>query len=78
MRRNINIILVPGFSYLSLGSILEPMHTLNKLYPEIMIGYKLISIAEEKVFSESGVSINCHNSLQGTLKEIKRTVEMLR
>ncbi len=73
MRRNIKIILVPGFSYLSLGAILEPIHTLNKLYPHLMIAYKLISISDKKVFSESGVSINCHNSLQETLKEIKRT-----
>ena len=72
MRRTIKIVLVPGFSYLSLGAILEPIHTLNKLYPDLMIEYELISISEEKVISESGISINCFNSLQEALKEIKR------
>jgi transcriptional regulator GlxA family with amidase domain len=45
---------------------------MNKLYPDLMINYKLISISEEKVFSESGVSINCLHSLQEALKEMKR------
>ena len=72
MRRTIKIVLVPGFSYLSLGAILEPIHTLNKLYPSLEISFELIPISEPKVFSESGISINCHNSLPNALKEIKR------
>jgi len=72
MRRNIKIILVPGFSYLSLGSILEPLHTLNKLYPDLMIKYELVAIDEQLVTSESGVGVYCQNNLQDTLKDIKK------
>jgi AraC family transcriptional regulator, glycine betaine-responsive activator len=75
MRRNIKIVLVPGFSCLSLGAILEPLHTLKKLYPDLMIQYELISISGETVLSESGVSINCQNQLQEALKDIRRKAQ---
>ena len=75
MRRNIKIVLVPGFSCLSLGAILEPLHTLKKLYPDLMIQYELISISGETVLSESGVSINCQNQLQEALKDICRKAQ---
>ena len=72
MRGNIKIVLVPGFSYLSLGSILEPLHTLNKLYPDLRVNYELISITEKLVISESGINIYCQNVLQEALKDIKK------
>ena len=72
MRGNIKIVLVPGFSYLSLGSILEPLHTLNKLYPDLLVNYELISITDKPVMSESGIKIDCHNILQDALKDIKK------
>ena len=75
MRRNIKIILVPGFSYLSLGAILEPLHTLNKLYPDLKIDYELVSITEDYITSESGVKIYCENVLQDAIKDIKRKAQ---
>ena len=72
MRGNIKIVLVPGFSYLSLGSILEPLHTLNKLYPDLLVNYELISITDKPVMSESGIKIDCQNYLGNlTLKPLK-------
>ena len=70
MRGNIKIVLVPGFSYLSLGSILEPLHTLNKLYPDLLVNYELISITDKPVMSESGIQIDCQNILQDALKPV--------
>lgn len=75
MRRNIKIILVPGFSYLSLGAILEPLHTLNKLYPDLKIDYELVSITEDYITSESGIKIYCENVLQDAIKDIKRKAQ---
>ena len=75
MRQNIKIVLVPGFSYLSLGAILEPLHTLKKLSPDLSIQYELISISGEPIFSESGVSINCQTQLQEAIKDIRRKTQ---
>jgi transcriptional regulator GlxA family with amidase domain len=66
---------VPGFSYLSLGAILEPLHTLNKLYPDLKIDYELVSITEDYITSESGVKIYCENVLQDAIKDIKRKAQ---
>ena len=59
MEKKIQIVLVPGFSHLSLGAILEPLKTLSKLFSEIRLEIEIISISDRSVESSSGISVNC-------------------
>ena len=59
MEKKIKIVLIPGFSHLSLGAILEPLKTLDRLFSEICLKIEIISISERSVESSSGVSVDC-------------------
>ena len=72
MNRNIKIIIVPGFSYLSLGAILEPLQTLKNLYHELILDIELISITDDIIHSKSGISIKCNKSFQHCLKDLTK------
>lgn len=65
------IVLVPGFSHLSLGALLEPLHTLARLAPEIEIRIELGSIDGPKVDSSAGVAVICNISLPECLKSLR-------
>ncbi|MGI9390127.1 MAG: GlxA family transcriptional regulator [Boseongicola sp.] len=65
------IVLVPGFSHLSLGAVLEPLHTLARLTPEADIRIELGSIDEPAVVSSAGVAIVCELSLPDCLKTLR-------
>ncbi|MDE2693342.1 MAG: helix-turn-helix domain-containing protein [Paracoccaceae bacterium] len=73
MNRNIKIVIVPGFSYLSLGSILEPLQTLKNLYRDLVLDIELISITDDAIRSKSGISIRCDTSFQDCLKDLTKT-----
>ena len=62
--KRVTIVLVPGFSHLSLGAILEPLHTLNDIASDVDIVIQVASIAEPRVASASGLSVDCPISLQ--------------
>ena len=48
------VVLVPGFSHLSLGAILEPLRVLGDLAPEVGISVELGAIGDTAVPSSSG------------------------
>ena len=73
MNRNIKIVIVPGFSYLSLGSMLEPLQTLKNLYRDLVLDIELISITDDAIHSKSGISIRCDTSFQDCLKDLTKT-----
>ena len=65
------IVLVPGFSHLSFGAILEPLHTLARLAPEVELRIELGSIDEPAVASSAGVAVSCNYSLPDCLKALR-------
>ena len=70
MVRNIKIILVPGFSYLSFGAIIEPLNTLKRNYSQLNLEIELISITDSPIYSHSGISIKCESTFQACIKDI--------
>ena len=70
MVRNIKIILVPGFSYLSFGAIIEPLNTLKRNYSQLSLEIELISITDCPIYSHSGISIKCESTFQACIKDI--------
>ncbi len=66
------IVLVPGFSHLSLGAVLEPLHALGALAPETDMQIELGSIDEPTVVSSSGIAVTCASSLADCLKTLRR------
>lgn len=64
------IVLVPGFSHLSLGAVLEPLHSLGTLAPETDLRIELGSIGEALVPSASGFSVACPLSLSEILRAL--------
>ena len=65
------IVLVPGFSLLSLGAVLEPLHTLGALAPETEMLIELGSLDELTVASSAGVAVVCSLSLADCLKTLR-------
>ncbi len=64
------IVLVPGFSHLSLGAVLEPLHTLGTLAPETDMCIEMGSIGEALVPSAAGFSVACPLSLSEILRAL--------
>ncbi len=62
--KRVTIVLVPGFSHLSLGAVLEPLHTLGAIVPDVEITIDIASISEADVASASGLVVHCPVSLQ--------------
>jgi len=67
---DVYIVLVPGFSLLSLGAIVEPLKSLNSLLPEPGVRLHLTSIAEPDAESASSVTVHCPVSIKKCLKAI--------
>lgn len=61
--KRVTIVLVPGFSHLSLGAVLEPLHTLGAIAPDVDIKIDIASISEPDIASASGLSVHCPVSL---------------
>jgi transcriptional regulator GlxA family with amidase domain len=57
------VVLVPGFSHLSLGAVLEPLHAVGAISAETAMQIELGSIAELQVPSAAGFSVVCPLSL---------------
>jgi len=64
------IVLVPGFSHLSLGAVLEPMHMLGVLAPETDMQIKMGSMSGPVVPSAAGIGVSCDLSLAECLRSL--------
>ena len=53
------IVLVPGFSHLTLGAIIEPLQTLRRIAPECGIEFELGAINGPDVASSADVRLHC-------------------
>ena len=65
------IVLVPGFSHLSLGAILEPLHRLSALNPKATLRVEVGSVAERQVPSTTGLNVTCELSFSDSLQALK-------
>ena len=65
------IVLVPGFSHLSLGAILEPLHRLSALDPQTTLRVEVGSVAERQVPSTTGLNVTCELSFSDSLQALK-------
>lgn len=61
--RRVTIVLVPGFSHLSLGAVLEPLHTIGTIICDVDIKIDIATISEPDVSSASGLVVQCPVSL---------------
>jgi len=66
------VVLVPGFSHLSLGAILEPLRVLGDLAPESGVSVEIGAIGELAVPSSSGVPVIASLSLSACLQVLGR------
>ena len=67
----IMIVLVPGFSHLSFGAMIEPLHTLGLISPDLAIELALGAIGGDEVVSAAGVPVSCPLSFADCLKTLK-------
>jgi transcriptional regulator GlxA family with amidase domain len=65
------IVLVPGFSHLSLGAIVEPLHTLRQIAPDCEIDIDMGAIGGPEVASSAQVTVHCPLSLGDCLQALK-------
>ena len=73
MGKNIKIILVPGFSYLSFGAILEPLNTLKRNFNQLNLEIELISITDDMICSQLGATVKCDTTFQACMKDIAKS-----
>jgi transcriptional regulator GlxA family with amidase domain len=66
----IMIILVPGFSHLSLGALIEPLHTLGRIEPQLAIEMEIGAIGTDDVVSSAGLAVSCPLSFAECLKSL--------
>jgi transcriptional regulator GlxA family with amidase domain len=66
----IMIMLVSGFSHLSLGALIEPLHTLNRIAPELKVEIEIGSIGKSEIVSAAGLEISCPLSFSECLKSL--------
>lgn len=71
-RGTISVLLLDGFSALSLGSILEPLHFFAERYPDIAPSVDLVSDRSGEVVSNSGLRIDCKLSLASYSERISK------
>jgi transcriptional regulator GlxA family with amidase domain len=71
--KRVTIVLVPGFSHLSLGAVLEPLHTLNTIASDIEIIIDIATISEPDIASASGLRVYCPVSLQACHESLTST-----
>ena len=64
------IILVSGFSHLSLGALIEPIHTLNRIAPELEIEFEFGAIGKDEIVSAAGLEVSCPLSFSECLKSL--------
>lgn len=67
------IVLVPGFSHLSLGAVVEPLHTLGTITSDFDIKIDIATISEPDVASASGLVVHCPVSLQACHASLNST-----
>ncbi|MGI9394128.1 MAG: hypothetical protein ACR2OY_05735, partial [Boseongicola sp.] len=67
----IMIVLVPGFSHLSLGAVLEPFHVLGGLAPQSNVRIELGAIDSAAPVSSAGVAVCCEHTLLDCLKALR-------
>lgn len=65
------IVLVPGFSHLSLGAILEPLHRLKAVKPKTRLRIEVGSVTERQVPSKIGLDVTCELSFSNSLQALK-------
>ena len=65
------IVLVPGFSHLSLGAILEPLHRLKAVKPKARLRIEVGSVTERQVPSKIGLDVTCELSFSDSLQALK-------
>ena len=66
------VVLVPGFSHLSLGAILEPLRVAAELEPDAEVEIKLGSIDQHLVPSNFGAHLKCELLLNDCLQRLRR------
>lgn len=59
----IAIVVLDGFSTLSLGAIVEPLHFFREKFPSIAPRFLLVGGQEKEVRSQSGVAFSCDETL---------------
>ncbi|MFZ1726053.1 MAG: helix-turn-helix domain-containing protein [Albidovulum sp.] len=67
----IMIVLVPGFSHLTLGAIIEPLQTLRRIAPECGVEFELGAIDGPEVASSADVRVHCPLSFADCIKELR-------
>ena len=67
------IVLVPGFSHLSLGAILEPLRVLGDLQPDAQVSIEIGAIGDLAVPSSSGVPVTANLHFGECLKRLTQT-----
>ena len=65
------IVLVPGFSHLSLGAILEPLHRLKAVKPKARLRIEVGSVTERQVPSKIGLDVTCELSFSDSLQALE-------
>lgn len=70
---NVSILMLNGFSTLSLGSLLEPFHFFAKSYPETAPSIELVSTCGRDAVSIGGVHVVCNLQLATYLERLSTT-----
>ncbi len=67
---SISILLLDGFSTLSLGSVAEPLHFFAERYPDIAPSIELLSAGGDDAVSSGGVRVECDLQLADYLEQL--------
>lgn len=70
---NVSILVLDGFSTLSLGSLLEPLHFFSKSFPKTAPNIELVSTCGRNAVSISGVHVGCNLQLTTYLERLPTT-----
>ncbi|MFB9231799.1 GlxA family transcriptional regulator [Pseudohalocynthiibacter aestuariivivens] len=65
------VVLMEGFSTLSLGAIVEPFSYLSQTHPEIAPKLTLVGLRGQQVQSQSGVMVNCDEESEALIERLK-------
>ena len=69
------VVLVPGFSHLSLGAVVEPLNMASTFSEDIDIKIEMGSISDTLVLSAGGIGVACDLSLNMCLKALRGTAK---
>lgn len=68
----VSVVLLEGFSHLSLGSIVEPLSRLERSRPEIAPKLVVTGLDSTRVRSQSGIDVGCDECSDALLARLKR------